>query len=513
MYKVIFLDDETITLRLLESAIDWQKYDIALCGTASDGAEGIELFRQVEPDIVITDIRMPNMDGIELARAIRQTKKRVKIVLLSAYAEFEYAQSAIAYQASEYLLKPLDEDKLEAAIARLVGELDRDQAISSTVENYHLEQAEKKLQQLLDQYRDRPDTASGSGIPGEILEAFVGVDTLILGLRVTEPREPQMHTDVEGIRLLFKERLGSGSAVVAISPVEFVVLANSSVLGGQLEEMLDALRRRAQPVVVGVSSISPASPTNLGGAYRNAEYALYDCFYDGGELCVYSGRDSFSHDMVVNFADFEQPIAELVEQGKPGELIARVQLQLADLFRRRVEPGLIFDFVYDVLNWVKIDVTKQYRPVVLTGIEIASRDRLRACATRVALAAYLDEYMRTIGEAVSNLLAEDSGYYIVKRAKEYTRQHYTDMDFSLEQVAEYVGVSKNHFSRVFHKVTGKKFWDYVTQLRMEKAKELLKQSNSSNYEICRAVGYESEFYFSRMFKRVVGVAAQQFRRI
>ena len=112
MYKIIFLDDELITVRMLERAIDWQQYHIIPCGAASDGEEGLALFRDVEPDIVIADIRMPKMDGIEFARAIRQTGRRVKILLLSAYAEFEYARSALTYQISDYLLKPLDEDKL-----------------------------------------------------------------------------------------------------------------------------------------------------------------------------------------------------------------------------------------------------------------------------------------------------------------------------------------------------------------------------------------------------------------
>ena len=135
MYKIMFLDDEPITLLMLESAIDWQKYQVSVCGSVTDGAEGIALFRQFEPDIVIADIRMPKMNGIEFARALRETKKKVKILLLSAYAEFEYAQSAITYQISDYLLKPLDEDKLEAAIVRIVQELDREYSVNNTIEN------------------------------------------------------------------------------------------------------------------------------------------------------------------------------------------------------------------------------------------------------------------------------------------------------------------------------------------------------------------------------------------
>ncbi len=262
MYKIIFLDDELITLRTLESAIDWQKYHVALCGTASDGEEGIELFRQVEPDIVIADIRMPKMNGIEFARAIRQTRKRVKILLLSAYAEFEYAQSAITHQISDYLLKPLDEDKLEAAITRIVQELDRDYTVNSTIENYRLERAEKQLQQLFLRQQEGSDSHVVRTMPDEIRETFGQANTFMRVLRVIEPHELRICTDVEGIRQFFKDRLASQAAVVSISPVDLIVLTTSLALQERLEDMLSVLRVRAQPVKVGMSSIA-RSPLRL----------------------------------------------------------------------------------------------------------------------------------------------------------------------------------------------------------------------------------------------------------
>ena len=125
----------------------------------------------------------------------------------------------------------------------------------------------------------------------------------------------------------------------------------------------------------------------------------------------------------------------------------------------------------------------------------------------------MSQHLRAIDEAITDFLADDPGYYIVQRAKDYAREHYAAAGFSLQAVADYVGLSKNHFSRVFHETTGIKFWDYVTQLRIEKAKELLKESNRPNSEICHEIGYESEFYFSKVFKRVVGIAAQEFRKL
>lgn len=511
MYKVIFLDDEAITLQLLERAIDWQKYPIVLCGTATDGAEGIELFRQVEPDIVVTDIRMPNMDGIAFTRAIRQAKKKVKILLLSAYAEFEYAQNAITYHISDYLLKPLDEDKFADAISRIVQELDQERALSSKVENYRVEQAERSLLQFFAMQRERFPSAPVSALPEEVRETFRSADTVLHIIRTADPHQLQVPSDIDELRLFFKARLGSATAAIPISSVELVALTASSGLLNRLEGILTELGERTQNLQFGISFIDASF--NLAQAARQAEIAVHACFYSGERICKYTDQTGFSREIDIKFTDFEHAVMELVEQGKEDEFRELLQSHLKDLFQRRVEPSLIFAFVFDIMNWVKLDLTKHYGPTKLAELETLSRERLGACGSRESLLTCLDSYIQKLSNLVRRLLLEESGFYIVKSAKDYTRKHYTAVEFTLQDVAEFVGLSKNHFSSIFHKTTGQKFWDYVTQLRIEKAKELLKGSNWSNYEICSAIGYESEFYFSKIFKKVVGMSAQQYRRM
>lgn len=511
MYKVIFLDDELITLQMLESAIDWQQYSIVLSGVATDGEEGLALFEQVQPDIIIADIRMPKMNGIEFARAIRQTRRPVKIILLSAYAEFEYAQSALTYQISDYLLKPLDENKLEAAVARIVQELDRDTTLSSTIENYRLERAEKLLQRTLSEYRDTPRLVElPAEVAAQLRTEFFQADWLLLLVRVADPAELQVAVDAEGMGLFLKDRFGLHTPVVSLSPVEQVVLCAEQAVQRQLGEIVTGLRLRSQPIKVGMSRIPESF--DLLQAVRQTENALAVGYYTGGTIHVYREWQPFSDDLSIKLSDFEPAITELVEQGNSGGVIEQLQRHLMPMFSRQVKPELIETLLVDFSNWVKIALTKQYPGVVFSELAAVERYRLRACATQAALLDFLARCLEGVAEAVRGLLADDPGYYIVKRAKDYARAHYTETDLSLQAVADHVGLSKNHFSRVFHKTTGVKFWDYVTQLRIDKAKELLKGSNRSNSEICHEIGYESEFYFSKIFKKVVGVAAQEFRR-
>ncbi len=511
MYKIVFIDDEPITVRMLERAIDWEQYSVNVCGTASDGEEGIALFRQVEPDIVIVDIRMPRMNGIEFAEAIRQTKKRVKILILSAHAEFEYAQSAITYQISDYLLKPLDEDKLETSIARIIAELDRDNAVHSTIETYRLEQAEKQLRHLFLSYLEGNDANTGFTVLDEVQAVFGQADALIHFLRLLDPDEEQMRTDTEGLRLFLKDRFGPQTAVIAQSPVDIIALTGGPNLKVQLQDLQNVLSLREQPTVVGIACLVPT--IDLIEAYRRAEFALSECFYSGEALCFYTANHYFSEAVPIALSEFEQPIAAIIEQGNCDELVGCLHIHLSGMFRQRVDPALIHTIVYDVLNWIKIAIAKEYTAERVIEICSVDRNRLRACGSSENLIAYLDSRLQQISAAVRELMAEEPGYFVVKQAKDYARAHYASVEFSLQDVADCVGLSKNHFSRVFHQTTGVKFWDYVTQLRIDRAKELLKQSNRSNYEICSAIGYESEFYFSKIFKRVVGVTAQEFRRL
>lgn len=385
MYKIIFLDDEMMTLKLLEHAVDWQKYKIDLCGSASDGEEGISLFQQVQPDIVITDIRMPRMNGIELAAALRQTTKKAKILLFSAYAEFEYAQSAITYEISEYLLKPLDEDKLEAAIARIVQELDREQALSSTIESYRLEQAERQLQQLFAGGRSGARRDLPVPLPDQIAAACGPVDTLLACVCTAEPHEPELRSDVEVVRLRLKEQLGPMTPIVAISPVELIALAAASRLGPQfatLADTLHSLRSRGCPLVVGVGPLAdpPTWPQRMTALRRR-----WTCFYSGQALCTtLPSGPALAGDRAgaapLGLVEFEQPIAALVEQGKDRDLNACLQSRLATLLQLHAEPELICSFVFAILNWVKIELTKQHR----TGVPGASNPSPRPACGRAA---------------------------------------------------------------------------------------------------------------------------------
>jgi two-component system, response regulator YesN len=374
LIKVILIDDEISTLRLLPKAIDWGSLDLAICGTATDGEEGLRLFERCSPDIVIADIKMPRMDGLAFSRAVRERGHPVKIILLSAHAEFEFAQSAIQLRISDYLLKPLDEERLREVLIRVIGELKRERR------------------------------QSGASVGRE----FYG------------PRE-------------------------------------TGAFGGVSE--------------VGLSDLPPVDFSTLG---------------DG--------------------------LMELVDRAEPRALTENLDKLLRASFREYADPEQIFRFISDLSSQIKGAVTRSYGYDAGRAVPAIDIEELRGCASPDGLISFV---LGLVGKTADNLkaiLASKPSYVVIRRAEEYVDSRYSDHRLSLQQVADYVGMSKNYFSKVFHETAGMRFWDYLTRVRIDSAKKLLSSTLMSNYEISRKIGYESEYHFNRIFKKVVGSTPRRYQK-
>jgi len=372
MYRMILIDDEVSTLRLLPKALDWASFDIEICGTARNGKQGLELFRKQSPDIIIADIKMPEMDGLAFAQAVRASDKAVKIVLLSAYAQFDFARSAILLNIFDYLLKPLDERQLRDVITRMVSVLRREREPSA-------------------------GTVSAEFYPENVFEDM-----------------------------------------------------------------------QSAPV-----------PNDLPP---------------------------------IDFSSFDAAMTALVEMAFPRPLVEQLSGLLRYLFERKTDPEHIYEVILDIVDLLKATALRCYGyrhgrlPINL------QREQLSQCDSPDALLQLIERFVRDAARRLEALFALNPDYVVIRQAKEYVKQHYAVHALSLQQVADHVGMSKNYFSAVFHEMSGMKFWEYLTRLRIEAAKELLSTSILANSAICRKVGYESEYHFSRIFKRIVGTTPLQYRK-
>jgi YesN/AraC family two-component response regulator len=516
-YKIIFIDDEVSILRALPYAIDWGKYNIQIAGTASDGEEGLQLYETVKPNIIIADIKMPDMNGLEFSRRIRERDPRVKIILLSAYGEFEYAQSAMQYKINNYLLKPLDEGKLEKGIQNVLEEIVHETDIDYHIGEYNDSIVEKRLRQIFIKYSQTGRISEGERNELDSLIAYFSGTDFFCKLVCIENLTINFE-DAEiwsKVKSIFAGTLGKHFSLILLSRNELMLVASRNEFLQCLQDIKKEIENLSSEhgcrIIMGISD---SFGKDLIKCIDQARNALYDAFYDEYKKNTYYYTDSFYEDSIqMNNADIQIGINALVEQGSSQMLTQSLTQQMEALYKNHVKPDMIYEYLMDQLTYIKIALTANYDYKAFNILRDIDIRTFIACGSYRKLFDFSIHLINQVRDKLLELMNERPAYTVINKAKEYISRNYTNKDLSLAEAAQYAGLSKNHFSRVFHNYTGQTFWSYLTKYRMNIAKELLKQTNLSNFDISQKIGYESEYHFCRKFKEETGTTPQRYRKI
>ncbi len=381
--KVFLVEDEIIMREGIRNNIDWEKEGFEFAGEASDGELAYPLIQDSKPDILITDIRMPFMDGLELSRRVKKEMPDIKIIVLSGYDEFEYAREGIRIGITEYLLKPIDGNKLLEAVKRVA------QLILSERES----QMESKPGQEQDSGKSSQAEEEGAAVqrsPGG-QETELGI--LEVGKLDRRVAERFLKTGLKSEVTNFVDDYFSSFGVNNIQSLLFRQYVTTDM-------------------------------------YFTAVSMLEGLGYENGELAKHCG-------------------------------------EIRDINK--------------VLS--SVESNKEYlKKILSTAIDLR--------------------------EAVS----QKKYHSLLEEAKSYIEQHYDDVNISLNSVAASVNLSPNHFSSIFSQEMGKTFVEYLTFVRMEKAKELLRTSSLKSAEIAYAVGYKDAHYFSYLFKKNQDCTPKEYRQ-
>lgn len=381
--KVFLVEDEIIMREGIRNNIDWEKEGFEFVGEASDGELAYPLIQDSKPDILITDIRMPFMDGLELSRRVKEEMPDIKIIILSGYDEFEYAREGIRIGITEYLLKPIDGNKLLEAVKRVA------QLIRS---------------ELGSQPELKPGKEQDFGINNQVEEEGAAVQ----------------HSSA---------RQGAELGILEVGKLDRRV-AERFLKTGLKSEVSDFIDDYFSSF--GINNIQSLLfrqyvTTDM---YFTAVSMLEGLGYENGELAKHCG-------------------------------------EIRDINK--------------VLS--SVESNKEYlKKVLTTAIDLR--------------------------EAVSR----KKYHSLLEEAKSYIQQNYDDANISLNSVAASVNLSPNHFSSIFSQEMGKTFVEYLTSVRMEKAKELLRTSSLKSAEIAYAVGYKDAHYFSYLFKKNQDCTPKEYRQ-
>lgn len=530
--KVFLVEDEVIIRSGVKKSINWEQEGYEFVGEASDGELAYPMILKEKPDILITDIRMPFMDGLELSRLVKKELPDIKILILSGYDEFEYAKKAIKIGVTEYLLKPISAAKLTEVLNAVAETIRQENEEKNLLETYFAEMRENTER---DKMRLFEKLLMGDLSMGEILEAGerfgmnLGASCYKIVLcKILANLENHVYAEqmvdacssveqaasmMEGVYVF--QRGVEGWAFLLTAQDEKSMEESAKILYQNLKQ---AMKNYTQLEYFGGIGSTVPRIRSLKQSFREADRAFAARFVEEANQII-SQKEFEKSQMeeglkmqgVVQIGKSREMLQKFLSNGTREEVKA-----FSDAYISRIEEENIRSTM--VRQYVVIDVCI----VILSFCErISSANRLQEEAEELqkmmqkihSLSEIKKYVVRLLNEAIELRDAESGRRYsdLIAAAKKEIENHYMTEEISLNTVAISVGMSPSYFSSIFSKEAGKTFVEYLTEVRIEKAKEFLMCSSMKTSEIGYEVGYKDPHYFSYIFKKVQGCSPKEYR--
>lgn len=512
MYRAIVVDDEKMIRDGIRDTIRWDQVGIEEVYTAASGRKALDIIAEKRPEIMITDINMRGMTGIELIGQAREFLPEMKVLVLTGYDEFEYARKCLRLKVQEFLLKPVDEKTLEQEICKLTEQLDGEKrkqkeqvAVLRTAGSRQQEILENIMRGLIyDQNsKELALAASAYGIErGKIMQLVI----LICEIQVEEKdgiAEGLLNMTIRNICMGLLDAHQEGITFFDRQDRVLLLLfgdnSNNIEAVEKTEEIVNVLREELDIRVRAVLGSVVTEPEELYISYNNAEYLLESAlpFQQITQTVKAKNRRQLFAD---TFTELKNRM--LIELGNAEET-ARIM----DIFEIASDSYNVADSV--VRRCCFELVSALYFAVVSNGGE-EKKGNLDAFSYMILRSQRKEVFTYTKDYIEKLFYQEEGGHQIVKRAETYIRNHLEE-DLSVGGLAAQVYLSPNYFSKLFKKFTGKGCNEYIVFCRMEKAKQLLESTNLKAGEVGQAVGYHEINYFSLAFKKQTGLSPIKYR--
>jgi two-component system, response regulator YesN len=526
MYRFLMADDEEIVRRGFRRKIDWASLDFEFLEPCENGEQAIEAMEALHPDVVMTDIAMPRVDGLAVAAYAAERHPEIVVVILSGYDEFEYAQKAIKSNVFEYVLKPVTSRDLTGLLGRLKVRLDSLQR--SREEAKSLEQRAEAAASLL-RTRTLVDLVSGPGgrLTDTRFEEIFGFSPRgLAGTVVISEAGPGAGEQEAsaGLAASAAEVAGAARRVLSFSPGEgreaALVLEQD---GLSCDRLASAIAAKAA-VATGPSSSSGSAPVVAVGrpcdswrdaarSFAEAAAALsYRLVSPPGRVFRYGRAREDDPQTLEGLAEQRERTCRAAVSGESAEAEVQIAVFAALLRdagispqRVRHEIEALFAAVFDALRDLGVSPAAVAQDLHLdTDLAV---QRLRTAEEVQALVARLTSYAGGILDG-RNLPAPE---WKVRDFRDYVARHYGERALSVQTIAASLSISASYLSKLVKRHLDRSVVDYLIDYRMERAKELLTTSDLMTYEIAEATGYPDAQYFSTVFKRHIGITPTEFR--
>ena len=543
MLKIFLAEDEVVVRETIKRMIPWEELGFELVGEAADGEMALPLLIRQQPDLLITDIKMPFMDGLTLARLAKKEIPGLKVVILSGYDDFNYAKQAIGIGVEDYLLKPITKNALIERLLEIRSRYEHEKTQKEYYEKFQREmQAYEKnssrdfFEALVDGSMDMMEVYKRAEKLGLdiVAEAY---NVLIFTMNCDEDfsgqRDEYSSWEAESLELLENFFAGHSSAMLFRSNI----FSYGVLLKGQRETIeentracVDEIRkilsrqdgRREWFLAVGqsVERLSQIQKSYHTASRAFSQRYLYDeniLYYDEMETMEHPGGQAETEDNAyLQKVDVNALNPAILQKFLSNGLQEETENFVKDYFYAiGQEPmeSLVFRN-YVILN-VRFSVISFIKGLGCDTNEMESADTEEVLAESGKNMESAIAYAKKMISQAIEIRDQNSGNKnrsILKTAVDFIDSHYMDEEISLNTVANVANVSSNHFSALFSQNMGQTFIEYLTTLRMNKAKELLRCTGMRSSEIAGEIGYKDAHYFSYLFKKTQGMTPSDYRK-
>ncbi len=528
LYKLVLVDDEEDVRVSIAEKVDWKALGFELVGSLSNGQEALELAEQTRIDVVMTDIKMPFMDGLTLCAKLKENYKNTKVVLYSGFDDFEFAREAIHLEVEEYLLKPISAKDLENVFSKLKINLDKELDERRNLENLY-----DYYQKSLPMMREQLLTAMLEGrLPEEQAQAMIHsyeMDFLApyYSVAVLCPETRSENRDLSSGQMLALSLMNLTKEYLEknIASYTFMYLDSIVVIARlqKLQEIQDFVYHMNQVCKMGGRILDMKVAAGIGQAYsglvkietsyKEAKDAFgYRVIVEDDTQVIYindvepkakqdflmeaKGLEALIHNIKVGTReDLEVAINDFIEELKV-DMVSVQQYQLT--------------FMETLTEILKLVRSRQLDSAEIFGEKFEPYQEIHKFHSMDDFSLWLQERCHKIRRMLRQERT-DTTNTMTEKAKQYVEENYSNNALSVEQLSSYLNVSATYFSTIFKKKVGMSFISYLTKVRLEHAVELLNNTDDKSYIIAEKVGYTEPNYFSYVFKKQYGVSPSKYR--
>ena len=541
MLKIFLAEDEVIVRETIKRMIPWEDLGFELVGEAADGEMALPLLLRQKPDLLITDIKMPFMDGLTLAKVAKKEIPGLKVVILSGYDDFNYAKQAINIGVEDYLLKPITKNALIERLTEIRSRYEHEKTQKEYYEKFHREMQAYEKNSSRDFFEA---LVSGSMDMMEIYRRSekLGLDivaeaynVLIFTMNCEEDfsgqREGYSEWEAESLELLeefFSEntsamlfRCNIFSYGVLIKGQKETIEENTRSCVSEIQRILDRKEQKRQWFVAAGEPVERLS--QIQKSYYSASRAFSQRYLYDENILYYDEMASMEKK---NVTEDDSTYLQKVDVNALNPVI--LQKFLSNGLLEETE-NFVKDYFYAIGQEPLESLV--FRNYVTLNVRFSVMSFLKeiGCATRTLEQEDTEDVLSESSKSLENAIAyaekiisqaialrdQNSGNKnrsILKTAVDFMDSHYMEEDMSLNKAANAANVSANHFSALFSQNMGQTFIEYLTNLRMNKAKEYLRCTSMRSSEIAGEIGYKDAHYFSYLFKKTQGMTPSDYRK-